>query len=389
MKRKLTLFGITASNIISMFCSLYGTNKNIYEGNVAASRSGTLNIENTDPYFEYFEENNNDIEYKTIGKKKISSASLLEYETVSLLDDADYLITYEVIANVEESAVTLNVYFDSTNERIIEDFTGIPMTNYNDESDVLFNVDNQHIFLSDILNLSAQEQCSWFGNILHKTLNAGMAAFTYIEPVIKIFTYSRENILALIYNTVKNANYLVNYEINSSKNQPNGFVYRQDRLSSWNFGATNLKEAGCEVIAGYNLAYAKGRDFSLADTIFLYESLGIEIGIAQGFFGSNPYQISYFLSALYMNYKKITNYKTFENYMNDGNDYYIILSRWENENAGAMVHTFMIDKDNDYIKKFHAYNEQYINTFTSSNNYKDYFNGTVGNTFICAYFVSK
>ena len=101
MKRKLTLFGITASNIISMFCSLYGTNKNIYEGNVAASRSGTLNIENTDPYFEYFEENNNDIEYKTIGKKKISSASLLEYETVSLLDDADYLITYEVIANVE------------------------------------------------------------------------------------------------------------------------------------------------------------------------------------------------------------------------------------------------------------------------------------------------
>lgn len=90
-----------------------------------------------------------------------------------------------------------------------------------------------------------------------------------------------------------------------------------------------------------------------------------------------------------MSYKKVTKYKNFENFMDDGNDYYVILSRWNNESAGAMIHTFMIDKDCDYSKKYHAYNEKYQNTSRDTNDYGDYFGGSINNTFICAYFVSK
>lgn len=389
MRKKLMLIGTSVACALSMFCGSLGNNKSVQSTNVATVRSGTQNIENNDSYFDYYKEENDDVKYKAVAKKRILSDSLLGYETVSLFDDEDYLITYELITNSEESTVTLNVYFDNTNEHIIEDFVGVPMTNYNDEHDVLFTIDDQHIFLSEILNSSSQEQCSLFGNILHKALNISMAAITYIEPIIKIFAYSSDNILILLYNTVKNTSYLINYGINSNKTQPNGYVYKQDKYSDWNFGFTNMKEAGCEVIAGYNLAYAKGRDFSLADCIFLYESLGIEIGLAQGFFGSNPYQISYFLSAIFMSYKKVTKYKNFENFMDDGNDYYVILSRWNNESAGAMIHTFMIDKDCDYSKKYHAYNEKYQNTSRDTNDYGDYFGGSINNTFICAYFVSK
>ncbi len=160
MRKKLMLIGTSVACALSMFCGSLGNNKSVQSTNVATVRSGTQNIENNDSFFDYYEEENDDVKYKAVAKKRISSDSLLGYETVSLFDDEDYLITYELITNSEESTVTLNVYFDNTNEHIIEDFVGVPMTNYNDEHDVLFTIDDQHIFLSEILNSSSQEQCS-------------------------------------------------------------------------------------------------------------------------------------------------------------------------------------------------------------------------------------
>ncbi len=340
-------------------------------------------------YFDSIEESNNEIEYRTIAKKKISGNALSDFESVSYLDD-EYLITYEVTAKLEEGTMTLNVYFDKSGERIIENFTGIPMTNYNDDEDILFTIDDSHIFLSELNSLSEQEQCSWFGNVLHRALNANMLALSYIEPAIKILVYSSINIKETLYTSVKNTSYLVNYELNSKKSQPSEYVYGQGYFEDWRFGFSNMAYAGCEVIAGYNLAYALGRNYTLAETIFLYESLGIEIGIAQGFFGSNPYQISYFLAATGIPYKKALSYKTFKKYMEDDKDYFVILSRWNGENANSQIHTFMIDKDKNYTYKFHAYNYSiYENDSTKKDNYLGYFGASISNTYICAYFVTK
>ena len=127
----------------------------------------------------------------------------------------------------------------------------------------------------------------------------------------------------------------------------------------------------------------------------MYEGLGVEIGSAQGFFGSNPYQISYFLNATGVSFNRINNYKTFENYMTDDSDYYIILSRWENESKDAMIHTFMIDKNCNRYLKYYAYNyscneeyekEKYVSKYRD---YTKFFDGDIKNTYICAYFVKK
>ncbi|MCR5786087.1 MAG: hypothetical protein K6G28_00075 [Acholeplasmatales bacterium] len=355
----------------------------------ASIRTGNGLIEDSN-YFESIVCTNDDVEYKTVAKKKVSYQALSDYDSVSLMD-GEYLITYEVTTNLETTTMILEVYFDNTKEKIVENFVGVPMTNYNDEEDILFTVDDSHIFLSELNSLNEQEQCSWFGNILHKALNVGMIALSYIEPAIKILVYTSENVLALLYTTVKNTSYLINYGINSNKTQPTGYVYGQNSYSNWNFGFSNMAYAGCEVIAGYNLAHAKGRNYTLADTIFLYESLGIEIGIAQGFFGSNPYQISYFLNATGISYNKVTSYKTFEKYMNNSTDYYVILSAWNGEGKGDMVHTYMIDKDSSFSNKYHAYNYDCWRTSntTDTNNYLDYIGGKISNTFMCAYFVLK
>lgn len=362
--------------------------------NESKIRNGN-NIEIEPNYFETLDEYNDDTLYKAVAKKKISRESLFNYETVSLSDEEDYLITYEVITNFEESTMTLNVYFDNSKEVIIENFIGIPMSNYNNEEDILFSIDDEHIFLSELNNLTEVEQCSWFGNALHKFLNGSMLALSYVEPAIKILVYTTDNVLVNLYSTVKNTSYKLNYVINSNKTQPTGYVYGQNYYSDWKFGFSYMDYAGCEVIAGYNVAKAKGRDITLADTIFLYESLGIEIGVAQGFFGSNPYQISYFLVSTDISYNKVFSYKTFEKYMNDNNDYYVILSRWNGEGKGDEIHTFIIDKTYNSDTKYKAYN---FNTFTKNeveksaydtNNYFDFFNGRINKTFICAYFISK
>lgn len=381
---------ITLSFLLMISICLFNFNEN--DVNNVESRIAVSNVENNN-YFDDLNSFQTDESYITIAKKTVSGCTMSDFETVSLSEE--YTIRYEIIVDSKENSMKLNVYFDTTDEVIIENFIGYPMMNCNDEEDVIFFVDDMRIFLSEIIAMDGLEQCSWFGNILHKTLNAGLLALSYIEPAVKLLAYTSRSAIAILYNSVKNASYLANYEWNKKNTQPTDYVYGQNAYKNWNFGFFNMADRGCEVIAGYNLVKALGRDFSLADTIFMYEGLGVEIGSAQGFFGSNPYQISYFLNATGVSFDRVNNYKTFEKYMKDDSNYYIILSRWNDESESAMIHTFMIDKDCDRNLKFHAYNYSCKISYenqkktTNTNKYSDYFDGDIKDTYICAYFVKK
>lgn len=367
----------------------------------AVVRTGTNEIEKSN-YFDSITKSNDAVQYKTIAKKEISYDALSDYQTASCKDD-EYLISFEVTTNLETATINLDIYFDDTKEIIIENLVGVPMTNYNDEHDVLFTIDDEHLFLSELTELSRQEQCSWFskigdfiaknkGNIFHKSLNLTLQALAYVEPAIKILNYVAGNELYKLYEAVKYTKYGINYAANSKKTQPKGFVYGQNAYSDWKFGFSNIDHSGCAVVAGYNLAHAKGVNISLAKTIFLYESLGIEVGVAQGFAGANPYQISYFLKSVDISYNKVTNYKTFEKYMENSSNYYVILASWNGEELNHGAHVFMIDKDNSKYLEYRAYNyDGWRNSNTNDQlDYSVFFHRcSIKNTFMCAYFVSK
>ena len=406
----MALLGTTVLGVCSTYTS--GNNNKITNNN-AVVRTGANAIEDSN-YFDSIVSSHDDVAYKTVAKKYISSEALNGYETVSLFDSDEYLITYEVTTNLDDLTMNLSVYFDNTNEHIIENFTGVPMINYNDEEDFLFTIDDMHIFLSEFELLIDQEQCSWFGDFcnwlfggispsvaFHKAVNVTMCALECMEPAIKVLILAEDycfsygfDVLFETYLVVKDCVYIKNYAENSKKTQPSGYVYGQNSYSDWKFGSSDMAYAGCEVIAGYNLAYALGIDCSLAKTIFLYESLGIEFGIFQGYFGSNPYQISYFLDFAEISYERINDYNVLEEKINNSKNYYIILSRWNNDSWGSAIHTFMIDKDVNRKYKLKAYNYDCYKTSstTDTNDYsEDYFDSpeSIWSTFICAYFISK
>ena len=401
----MALLGTTVLGV----CSTYTNNSNNkITNNNAIVRTGANAVEDSN-YFDSIVSSHDDVAYKTIAKKYISSEALNGYETVSLFDSDEYLITYEVTTSLDDLTMNLSVYFDNTNEHIIENFIGVPMVNYNDEEDFLFTIDDMHIFLSEFELLIDQEQCSWFGWLMneiaiaagrtfHFASNTAMFALECLEPAIKILITAKFfcfasglDVLFETYLVVKDCIYTINYEENSKKPQPSGYVYGQDSYINWGFGFTNLAQAGCEVIAGYNLAHALGINCSLAETIFLYESLGIEFGSVQGILGSNPYQISYFLNFAEIPFNRAISFTTFEKKMNDNNNYYIILSRWNNDYCDAEIHTFMIDKDVNRNYRFKAYNYNCYKTSstTDTNDYSKYFSSPIWSTYICAYFISK
>lgn len=387
MKRNIISVAILSA--IVMFSCCFFKGGDIYSlprmADLAIDESGTsdfadsIKTERTSSYF------------RAVGVKAISASDLAEFETVSETNADFYDVEYEVVASNEDGTIALNVFFEDSGESIIENFTGYPATNYNGEKDILFIVDDMHIFLSELEQLSDVDKCSWFGNILHKVLNAGMIALSVIEPAIQILARNVDNFWVQLYFLIKDTTYRANYLINSSKTQPSNYVNRQSDYSDWKFGYSYLNDTGCEVIAGYNLARAKGKTISLAETVFLYEGLGIEIGLAQGFFGSNPYQIWYFLKSMNISYDVVFNYNAFESKMNNSTNYYVILARWNGESRGDMVHTFMVDKNVRNSKKYTAYNRYSDIGTIKTNSIDDLFGNNVNKdkTFMCAYFVSR
>ena len=304
MKLKKIIF---SSLLLSTFALLFSS-KPITNRLKPITRNGEKIVFSKD-YFLSFEKEINDSCYHAIAKKNISNELLNEYETVSIQDKDEYTIVYDLIANEINGLVELNVFFENTNERIVEKFYGLVMKNYNDKDDIVFSIDGNNIFFSEINTLSSIEQCSLFGNILHKSINESMKAATYLEPITKIIALTSGEIISLVNSYKSTSNNVKNYSHNSKKVQPKDFIYGQNAYTDWYFGTTTISNSGCGVIAGYNLAHALGRNISFSETIFMYEELGIEINSGLGYLGSNPYQISYFLKPQKIDYERICDSK--------------------------------------------------------------------------------
>lgn len=145
------------------------------------------------------------------------------------------------------------------------------------------------------------------------------------------------------------------------------------------------------MIAGYNLARAKGRSYTLAEVTYLYEYLGIEVRLGMGYLGCNPYQISYFLAASGIRYERALKAKTFEEKMADDKERYVIMAEWNGESMSSSAHVFFIDKKvSGGMKTYSSYNFYGSSAPENNNNISDFYIGNnPKNVFMCAYFIEK
>jgi hypothetical protein len=98
--------------------------------NESVIRSGEANVSEVN-YFDDFKETTKDDIYYIDALKSFDSSICSEFDLVSL-DKDELIVNYDVVCDLNDGIITLEVYYDSIEESIVEDFNGIIMKNYND-----------------------------------------------------------------------------------------------------------------------------------------------------------------------------------------------------------------------------------------------------------------
>lgn len=154
------------------------------------------------------------------------------------------------------------------------------------------------------------------------------------------------------------------------------YITNQDGLEELRFGTSNMKNAGCELIAIYNAIQLKsGVEVSLSDIILQCELSGYTALTGQ--WGTNPYREGKLITKCGMNYSAIR--KRIKLKMTRGNIY--IISFWNSQNLLDGIHTITVKVLSG--NKMQTYNDEYASVpMIVSGTFKDLLKGR---PFICAY----
>lgn len=132
-------------------------------------------------------EDNKDL--NIIAEKRFNKSILEELDLVSL-DNEEFSVIYEINYVDEEETVFLNATLICENNiEIIDNVPGLVSLNKNGEADILFSLDYELVWLSEISDNSVVEQCGWFKKILKKFTNnsvvIGSTIVKVLEPIIR------------------------------------------------------------------------------------------------------------------------------------------------------------------------------------------------------------
>lgn len=142
-------------------------------------------------------QNNEGINIKA---EKIFDTQLLnEFDLVGLDESTDeFSVIYEINYVENEDTVFLSAtIIGENNIDIIDTIPGLVSINASGETDILFSVEDELIWLSDLTDSSIIENTGWFTNLIKKITNAAIkvasnivkALEPIIRPAVKIATY--------------------------------------------------------------------------------------------------------------------------------------------------------------------------------------------------------
>ena len=126
-----------------------------------------------------------------IAKKSFSKSILDEIDFVGLDENSEeFVVRYELSYIESEDTVLLTVTIEGYDEiPIIETIPGLPSLNNAGEPDVMFVVDGEYLWLSDLNESELFNEVGWFSSLV-KTVskavtNAASAVVKAIAPILK------------------------------------------------------------------------------------------------------------------------------------------------------------------------------------------------------------
>lgn len=116
-----------------------------------------------------------------------------------ILDDLDlvgfnslsstFSVNYQLNYIEKEDTVFLNVTLNDNDLKIVDNIPGLPTINNKGESDIIFSIENELIYLSSLIDEDKISNTGWFTNLIKKfvdtTVNAISTVVKKLEPIIK------------------------------------------------------------------------------------------------------------------------------------------------------------------------------------------------------------
>ena len=166
-----------------------------YDDSLSLEDSASLEFDNNQ--IDYKE--NDDIEI--VATKSFDTKLFEELDLVSLDENEDCVdILYNITYDASEEAVLLTVSFEENGEVIIDTIPGLLTYNDAGEGDVLFVVDDETIWLSELEDLSLIDSNGWFKRVFKKATKIATKAVTaaatkvvnalskIIKPAVRVTT---------------------------------------------------------------------------------------------------------------------------------------------------------------------------------------------------------
>ncbi len=384
---------LIGSIALFLCCVLFITSINLstkYEenssGHIAQVRTVELSVmPEYESYLEDFTEKSietKDNKVSFYGKMEFNEDVLTMFDKISLAEEVnkeESNIIYDCSFDMDSMQFTFKAtLLDEFNNPIeIEEIVTDAFVTETGRLDAYIELDGNTYLISDFTSTEAIDEClfGWLKAII---------VVVVVIVVIVVVAETAEQIKA-------KSNYDYNKKLEKQGNgvKRGNYITRQNetrlkdyRSGDYRFGFTTFSGVGCEVASAYNAMIALGKAEMLSETIYSFEKWAIEYAIAFGKFGSNPLQISTYLSKKGMGYTKITNYNKFKSQVEKQKNCHIIMSRW-NEPLTSGLHTFYVKKQDI---KYYSYNWVYsYNTIERDN--IDAFND--GSGFIVGYIVWK
>lgn len=181
MKTKAKIMSIIAALLcVVSLLSLIGAVGNNNESTVAGAKVRTFELVDyhldDQSLFDEFDEHTlqtDEVGFEITAKKNFDTSIFSEIDFVDF-DCTQEMVTvrYDIQYIDDQNAVLLSVTMEGNNEiSIVDTIPGLVSYNAVGEPDVLFVVDNEVIWLSEIQSSTVVDEIGWFGSLLKKIVN--------------------------------------------------------------------------------------------------------------------------------------------------------------------------------------------------------------------------